>query len=284
MMGDIQLHNKRLFSYKKVFIALIAFVIVYVVGNGVNDDRVVYAANRGIISPAMEEYIAGEEESIKVSTVKVDSNVAKTVESVNQSKFYEVIFNEEVKEEKLNNIKGYVNYANVVTKKVMTNKPVTRQVSGKKAKITDKTDALSVVGMNNFNLQIKYGISEEDMILFEKIIQAEAGGQDMKGKILVANVILNRVHSSKFPNTLKGVILQRSGSFAQFSPVSNGRLWTVTVSKETKLAVRMALGGEDYSNGALYFMARSAAAPGNVTWFDRALTKVLKHGGHEFFK
>lgn len=282
MMGDIQLHNKRLFGYKGIVIAISTFVIVYVIGNGISDDRVAYAANREIMSPAMEEYIEGEEESIKISGMRVDSNAEKTAESVNQSKFYEVILNEE--KEKLSNIKGYSDYADVVTKKIMNNKSVAKQDSENKAQIMDKTNVLSLVGMNSFNLQIKYGISEEDMILFEKIIQAEAGGEDIKGKILVANVILNRVNSYKFPNTLKDVILQRSGSLAQFSPVSDGRLWTVTVSQETKLAAKMALEGEDYSNGALYFMARSAAEPSNVTWFDRALTKVLKHGGHEFFK
>ena len=70
----------------------------------------------------------------------------------------------------------------------------------------------------------------------------------------------------------------------QFSPVSNGRIWTVRVDDETRKAVRKALDGEDYSQGALYFMARSASNPGNVTWFDRALTRLFRHGGHEFFK
>jgi N-acetylmuramoyl-L-alanine amidase len=146
--------------------------------------------------------------------------------------------------------------------------------------IQDKTKSLSVVGINEFNVKLKYGIKLSEMELFYKIVQAEAGCEDLKGKILVANVILNRVKSSKFPNTIRGVVMAPG----QFQPVTNGKIYTVKVSSETRLAVTMALQGEDYSNGALYFMARSASSRGNVTWFDRALTRVVKHGNHEFFK
>ena len=149
-----------------------------------------------------------------------------------------------------------------------------------KAIITDKTKSLSVIGINDFNAKLQYGINIKETDLSYKIVQAEAGCEDLKGKILVANVILNRVKSSKFPNTIRGVIMAPG----QFQPVSNGRIYTVKVSSETKLAVNMALQGEDDSNGALYFMARSASASSNITWFDRALTRVVKHGNHEFFK
>jgi N-acetylmuramoyl-L-alanine amidase len=155
-----------------------------------------------------------------------------------------------------------------------------KQIKTQEVSIVDKTQAMSVMSINEYNLQIKYGITGEELDLLERIVQAEAGGEDLKGKILVANVILNRVHSSRFPNDIKSVIM----AGRQFSPVSDGRLWTVTVSAETKEAVQRALDGEDYSQGALYFMARSAADPGNVTWFDRALTRLFRHGGHEFFK
>ncbi|HAU86473.1 MAG TPA: hypothetical protein DCW90_13555 [Lachnospiraceae bacterium] len=44
------------------------------------------------------------------------------------------------------------------------------------------------------------------------------------------------------------------------------------------------LNGEDKSEGALYFMSRSMAKASSVTWFDRSLTRVFKHGTHEFYK
>ena len=70
----------------------------------------------------------------------------------------------------------------------------------------------------------------------------------------------------------------------QFSPVSNGSYYSVHVSSGTKKAVRRALQGQDTSQGALYFMERALADSGNASWFDRCLTKVKRHGCHEFYK
>ncbi len=125
---------------------------------------------------------------------------------------------------------------------------------------------------------------QEERQILERIVEAEAGDQDLEGRILVANVILNRVHSKHFPDTIKGVAFANRAGRYQFSPVSNGRYYRVTVSDKTKRAVKQALAGKDISKGALYFMCRSASDPKNVAWFDRDLTKVAQHGCHEFFK
>ena len=123
-------------------------------------------------------------------------------------------------------------------------------------------------------------VTDSDRTILERIVEAEAGNQGYKGKLLVANVVLNRVKSGKFPSTIKGVVF----SPGQFSPISDGRYETVTVSAETKEAVDDALHGYDCSKGALYFMDRRYSDSSNVTWFDTCLTRVLKYGGHEFFK
>ena len=120
--------------------------------------------------------------------------------------------------------------------------------------------------------------------ILERIVEAEAGGEDQKGRILVANVVLNRVMHREFPDTVSGVVFAHSGRRYQFSPVSNGSYYRVHVSKGTKKAVQAALDGEDPSGGALYFMERALAESGNVTWFDRCLTKIQEHGCHEFYK
>ena len=122
-------------------------------------------------------------------------------------------------------------------------------------------------------------ISDEDYQILLRIVQAEAGICDDKGKILVADVIINRVLSKRFPNTVKGVVYQRS----QFQPVSNGRINSVKVTPDTIRCVDRALDGEDYSNGALYFMNRQASGR-QASWFDSSLTYLFAHGGHEFFK
>ena len=128
-----------------------------------------------------------------------------------------------------------------------------------------------------------YELGEEDYDILLRIVEAEAGGEDEDGKLLVANVVLNRMNSEAFPDTVKEVIMQRSGRVTQFSPVASGRIWRVKVSQETIDAVQRAIQGEDISQGALYFASRRYADSGSMRWFDRRLTFLFKHGGHEFF-
>jgi len=127
-------------------------------------------------------------------------------------------------------------------------------------------------------------LSEEDMKALIRIVEAEATDEDIIGKILIANVIFNRVRSSQFPNSVTEVVFQKLGDKAQFSPIDDGRYYSVSISKTTKEAVDRALKGEDYSKGALFFAARRLASSNAMSWFDTSLTKVLQHGSHEFYK
>ena len=122
--------------------------------------------------------------------------------------------------------------------------------------------------------------TDKDYKVLQRIVEAEAGVCDEKGKILVANVIINRVKSGRFPNNITDVVYQRN----QFSPVIDGSINTCEVTEETIDCVNRALEGEDYSEGALFFMNRGASASSNVRWFDGHLKFVMSHGGHEFFK
>lgn len=124
----------------------------------------------------------------------------------------------------------------------------------------------------------------KDQRILERIVEAEAGGESFTGKLLVANVVLNRVKSKAFPSTIRDVVFAHRGSRYQFSPISDGRYYTVSVSAQTKRAVRAALRGQDPSRGALYFMERSSADSSNVSWFDRALTRLFRYGCHEFYR
>lgn len=148
-----------------------------------------------------------------------------------------------------------------------------------------QTEALQpVIGVNVLEKKLKYDLSEADYEALLKIVEAEAGSEDETGKLLVANVVLNRVNSDQFPDTVEKVVYQKQGGRAQFSPVGNGSIRHIQVSEETKAAVQKALEGEDVSQGALYFASRSAADPENMQWFDRCLTRLFSYGGHEFFE
>lgn len=131
--------------------------------------------------------------------------------------------------------------------------------------------------------QQEESLPEDEFEILCRIVEAEAGGEDMSGRILVANVILNRVENKAFPDTIEAVVFQKNNGTFQFSPVRDGRYQKVKISNTTREAVQRALAGEDYSQGALYFVSRKAAAPEKMKWFDTHLTRLLEHGGHEFF-
>lgn len=126
---------------------------------------------------------------------------------------------------------------------------------------------------NSFNLE-----DQEYQVLL-KIVEAEAGCEDTEGRMLVANVVMNRVRNGNFPNTVTEVVYQRQDGTAQFSPVSDGRIDTVNVSQGTIDAVARVMNGEDISQGALFFRSvRSRSG-----WFDQKLSRVLEHGNHIFY-
>lgn len=140
-----------------------------------------------------------------------------------------------------------------------------------------------VVDFELLEREYLYNVSISDYDALLRIVEAEAGGEDEKGKLLVANVVLNRVNCDKFPDTIEEVIMQQDKGTTQFSPVANGRFYTVEVSDETIDVVNRALCGEDLSQGALYFAARKYANPDKMEWFDNCLTFLFEYGGHEFF-
>lgn len=126
-------------------------------------------------------------------------------------------------------------------------------------------------------------LSAKEIDILQRIVEAEATGEDIKGKMLVANVIINRVRDAAFPDSVEGVVFQKTGRTYQFSPISDKRYYSVKISNQTKEAVQRVLQGEDYSQGALYFSARKRASATNMKWFDTNLKWLFQYGNHEFF-
>ena len=154
------------------------------------------------------------------------------------------------------------------------------EVEKNKDKVASDSQAMPRTQKQAVSVQSNDSITEEDYEVLLRIVQAEAGICDDVGKILVANVILNRLESSQFPDSITEIVYQKS----QFSPVSDGSINTVEVTQQTRDCVRRALAGEDYSQGALYFMHREGSHSQAVTWFDGRLTFLFQHERHEFFK
>ena len=121
--------------------------------------------------------------------------------------------------------------------------------------------------------------SDEDYYNLLRIVEAEATGGDVKSKMLVANVIINRVNSQRFPGTITEVIFQGNGE--QFQPIADGRFYTVTVTASTIEAVERALCGENNAQGAYFFAATASVNAGG--WHSRCLTRLYEYGGHVYF-
>ena len=92
------------------------------------------------------------------------------------------------------------------------------------------------------------GYSSNDVYLLAKLIHAEARGESYQGQVAVGAVVLNRVRSSSFPNTISGVIYQKYA----FTCVADGQI-NLEPNETSKKAAKDAMNGWDPSYGALYY-------------------------------
>ncbi|MGN0786395.1 MAG: spore cortex-lytic enzyme [Christensenellales bacterium] len=109
----------------------------------------------------------------------------------------------------------------------------------------------AALGMNLTSSSSSSGSSSSssgDLYLLARLVHGEARGEPYKGKVAVAAVVLNRVKSSSFPNTIAGVIYQKGA----FDAVSDGQI-NMQPDDESIRAARDAMNGWDPSNGCLYY-------------------------------
>lgn len=99
--------------------------------------------------------------------------------------------------------------------------------------------------------------TQSELDLLARLITAEANNQPNQAKVAVGAVVVNRVQDPRFPNTISGVIYEKSGGYYQFTPVQNGMI-NKSASEQAKTAAYEALHGADPTNGALYFFDDTA--------------------------
>ena len=119
----------------------------------------------------------------------------------------------------------------------------------------------------------------DDLFWLSHIIHAEAGGEPLAAQIGVGNVVLNRVRSEQFPDSVIAVVLDRE-NMVQFDPVENGTVARVP-DEQAILAACLCLEGYRTAGDALYFVNPERGDP---TWFARTLTPVCTIGHHQFYK
>lgn len=113
----------------------------------------------------------------------------------------------------------------------------------------------------------------DEIDLLNRVVQCEAQSEDLQGRILIANVILNRVATGIWGDTIEEVVKAPG----QFDPVGNGAYKVVEPDETTKEAVLIALNGENISEGALYFQKSAAKNWGNKTY-------LFRYGAHSFYR
>ena len=122
--------------------------------------------------------------------------------------------------------------------------------------------------------------TSDDLYWLSRIINAEAEAEPYTGKVAVGNVILNRVKSSSFPNTVKGVIFEYYKNIPQFTPVADGTIYNNPNADSIK-AAKAALSGTNYVGNATYFFN---PAKSEGTWIVNNKTYVKRIGSHVFYK
>jgi N-acetylmuramoyl-L-alanine amidase len=124
------------------------------------------------------------------------------------------------------------------------------------------------------------GVYDSDELYWlARIIQAEAGAEPLRGKLAVGNVILNRVRSAAFPNTVYGVIFDRKHG-VQFTPTANGSIYREP-SREAVVAARLCLEGYTLSEEILYFFNPAIA---KSDWIAQNRAYAFRIGNHVFYR
>lgn len=118
----------------------------------------------------------------------------------------------------------------------------------------------------------------DELYWLSRIVSAEAQGEVNHGKVAVANVILNRVKSQDFPDTIYGVIFDRDYG-VQFTPAANGTIYN-TPTTESVIAAKRALLGENISGKCLYFLNPVTATNG---WIINNRPFYKSIGNHDFY-
>lgn len=134
---------------------------------------------------------------------------------------------------------------------------------------------LAAMGIMSSSSSSSSSNNSSNVNLLAKVIYGEARGESYTGQVAVGAVVMNRVKSSQFPNTISGVVYQ-SGAF---DAVSDGQI-NLTPDETAKKAAQDALNGWDPTYGAIYYFNPSTAT--NKWIWSRPMTVTI--GKHRFCK
>lgn len=128
-----------------------------------------------------------------------------------------------------------------------------------------------VAGAKTWKVLKKVSVNKTEMQMLAQLVYSEARGEKYEGQVAVAAVAMNRLQSSKFPKTIKGVIFEPYA----FTAVDDGQFW-FTPNKKAYQAAWDAVRGWDPSNGALYYFNPDTATSSWI-WSRPQIKKIGKH-------
>ena len=154
---------------------------------------------------------------------------------------------------------------------------VIKKLNGLNSDMIRRGDRIKLPINNLTEREVVYHtMSDDEFELLARIIYGEARGEPYIGQVAVGAVVLNRVISSYFPDSIRAVVKQPN----QFCPVSNGQI-NLTPDRTAYQAARDALHGKDPTRGARYFYNPAASSPRNVAWFEQREV-IVRIGDHVF--
>jgi len=121
--------------------------------------------------------------------------------------------------------------------------------------------------------------NSNDLYWLSRIIHAESGGEILKGKIAVGNVVINRKNHKSYPDSIYGVIFDKKYG-TQFTPVASGSIYNMP-SAESIIAAKICLDGFSLNNEMMFFINPKIATN---FWITQTRAHVMTVGNHKFYK
>lgn len=205
-------------------------------------------------------------------------------------------FNKKFVHEQIEKGNTFTYYGNVpIEKQVIPKKQTTSNKSNKKSNVKKKTTKSENKSAKSNNKSAKSknksaksnnkatkksnsrpanapaGLSENDITLLSQAVYGEARGEPYEGQVAVAAVILNRLESPSFPNTISGVIFEPLA----FTAVADGQIW-LEPNETARKAVMDAINGMDPSENATYYFNPDTATSKWI-WSRPQIKKIGKH-------
>ena len=140
---------------------------------------------------------------------------------------------------------------------------------------TKTLQAMGIYNSSSSSSTSSSNVNSSNLNLLSRVVYGEARGESYTGQVAVAAVVLNRVKSSSFPNTISGVVYQ----YGAFDCVSDGQI-NLTPDATARKAAQDAINGWDPTYGAIYYF-NPATATNKWIW-SRPMTVTI--GKHRFCK